>query len=191
MNSHPPEDERDPLSAYAEGDPDAVRAAAPREPSGAEWEAVRRRIHQRLTAPARPAFRRAAPRLAATAALAAAAAALAWVALQLPAPQNPQVPDRVQAPRAPGTEVALAPAPHGANPDPLAEFEVLPMATAGEVVLHRVPGDGWLPVGADPLPDSLSLATSGEVELDAPNPAWPTVTVAPGAAPMIFAAKPR
>jgi hypothetical protein len=191
MNSHPPQDDRDPLAAYADGDPDAARAAAPREPSEAEWEAVRRRIHRRLALePARPAFRRAAPWLAATAALAAAAAALAWVAVHLPAPKNPQ-PERVQAPHAPAPEVALAPAPHEANSDPLAEYDVLPMAKVEEVVLHRVPGDGWLPVGADPLPGALSLATSGEVELDDPNPAWPSVTVAPGAVPMIFAAKPR
>lgn len=185
MNPHPPDDERDPLAAYLDGDPDAVRAAAPRGPSEAEWRAVRRRIHARLAPePARPSSRRAVPWLAA-----AAAAALAWAAFHLPAPKNPPVPERVQVPSAPTPEVALAPEPHEA--DPLAEFDVLPMAKAEEVVLHRVPGDGWLPVGADPLPGALSLATSEEVELDDPGPAWPGMTVAPGSMPMIFAAKPR
>ena len=36
--------------------------------------------------------------------------------------------------------------------DPLAEFAVLPMASTDEVEFHRVPGSGWFPVGAHPLP---------------------------------------
>ena len=83
------------------------------------------------------------------------------------------------------------PAPHEVRPDPLAEFGVLPMASAEEVVLHRVPGDGRLPVGAHPLAGALALATAAEVELDDPDEAWPNLTAAPGSAPMIFAAKPR
>jgi hypothetical protein len=188
MNAPPPEDERDPLSAYADGDPGAVRAAAPREPSEAEWDAVRRRIRARLAPePARPHARRAGP-WAAGALVAATAAALAWVAFRLAAPDAP-APERVQSPPPPAPEVAVAPAPHEA--DPLAEFAVLPVASADDVVLHRVPGDGWLPVGADPLPGSLSLASADDVELDEPNPAWPSTTVEPRGVPMIFAAKPR
>jgi hypothetical protein len=94
------------------------------------------------------------------------------------------------APR-PEVEVALAPHPHDAKSDPLAEFAVLPMATDDEVVLHRVPGDGMLPVGNHPLQGALSLATTDDVELDDPNPAWPSMTISPGSLPMIFAAKPR
>ena len=82
--------ERDPLSAYVDGDLDAVRAAAPHEPGEAEWEDVRRRIHARLNSGNTPLPR---PRrvplwLAAGAVLTASAAALAWVAFNVPAPKN-------------------------------------------------------------------------------------------------------
>jgi hypothetical protein len=65
------------------------------------------------------------------------------------------------------------------------------MAGDDDVVLHRVPGDGWLPVGEHPLPGMLALATASEVELDDPDEVWPSVTQSPKDAPMIFAAKPR
>ena len=65
------------------------------------------------------------------------------------------------------------------------------MATAEEVDVRRVPGAGWLPIGPDPLPNILALATTDEVELDDPDSVWPQVTLSPGDAPMIFAAKPR
>jgi len=178
-------DDRDPLAAYAEGDPDALRAAAPQEPTEAEWEAARRRIQSRvyrahLTTPRRT-VRYA---IAGVAALVAVAAAVAWVVFNLPVPQeNPQAPEVA--------EVKPPPPPPPVSPDPLAEFAVLPMASTEEVVLHRVPGDGWLPVGAHPLAGAVSLATADEVELDDPEAAWPNVTAAPGFAPMIFAAKPR
>jgi hypothetical protein len=197
MNEHEPEEtgERDPLFDYVDGDPDAIRAAAPREPSDAEWEAARLRIHTRLDSahdyehPTR--YRRVALWLAASAVLTASAAALAWVAFSVPAPKNPQAPEFAQVNPAPQPEVAIAPIPHEPKSDPLAEFAVLPMASDDEVVLHRVPGDGWLPIGNHPLPGELALATTDDVELDDPNPAWPSVTISPGAIPMIFAAKPR
>lgn len=199
MMPHPPEDDhdRDPLSAYVDGDPDAVRAAAPREPSEAAWEDARLRIHAKLYAADvyehHPRFRRVALWLAASAVLTASAAALAWVGINLTVQKNPQAPNIAGVPPAPPEvpDVAIAPVPREVSPDPLAEFAVLPMATHDEVVLHRVPGDGWLPVGHDPLPGTISLAGSNDVELDDPNPAWPSVTIAPGAVPMIFAAKPR
>ena len=90
MNPPPPPDDanHDPLGAYADGDPDAVRAARPREPSEAEWEAVRRRVHARLsTAPREPESaprRRAGLWFAVAATLTAAAAAVAWVVLAKP-----------------------------------------------------------------------------------------------------------
>src|SRR4051812_23077364 len=91
--------ERDPLSAYADGDADAVRAAAPREPGAAEWEAARLRIHAQLDAARGPEhphrFRRVALWLAASAVLTASAAALMWATFNLPAPRNPQ-PDFVE-----------------------------------------------------------------------------------------------
>jgi hypothetical protein len=186
----------DPLGAYADGDPDAVRAMRPREPNEAQWEAVRLRIHAQLGGAAREP--EGAPRRwrvglwsAGAVTLAAAAAAVAWVVLAPPPPPSPPTaPAVVETRPAPG-EVAVAPLPHEPQPDPLAEFAVLPIAGAEDVVLHRVPGDGWLPVGAHPLPGAVELASPDDVELDEPNPAWPSVTPAPGYAPMIFAAKPR
>ena len=178
-------DDRDPLAAYAEGDPDAVRAATPREPTESQWEAARRRIQSRVNRSHQPTPRRTVGyALAGVAALVAVAATVAWVVFSLPVPQKtPQAPEVA--------EVKPPPSPPPVAPDPLAEFAVLPMASAEEVVLHRVPGDGWLPVGTHPLAGAVSLATSDEVELDDPEAAWPNVTAAPGFAPMIFAAKPR
>jgi hypothetical protein len=201
MNPTPPPDdanrERDPLSAYIDGDPGAVRAARPPEPSAAEWDEVCRRVQARLAREpegAPPRRRRAGLWLAAAATLTAAAAAVAWVAIAVaPRPQQrtgPDVPEVAEAKPKP-TPLEIAPLPHEPQPDPLADFAVLPMATTDEVVLNRVPGDGWLPVGIHPLSGSLSLATADDVELDDPNPAWPSVTPAPGDAPMIFATKPR
>lgn len=198
MNPNSPsEDDNNPLDArgYAAGDPEVVRAARPAEPSAADWDAVRRRIHARLseaekTSPRRP--RRALWFAGAVVAALSAAAAVAWVAVTLTAPAprpQPNAPEVVELKPQPPAEVA--PAPHEPPPDPLADFAVLPIADSDEVVLHRVPGDGMLPVGRHPLSGELSLATAEDVELDDPNPAWPSVTPAPGFAPMIFAAKPR
>ncbi len=190
MNSHLPEDDRDSLAAYVDGNPDAVRAAAPREPSEAEWDAVRWRIHARLASASVQTHPRRMPIVVLTA-LATVAAALVWFAFPNATPKAPQQPEHAHATPVTTVERSLAPAPRVVSSDPLAEFVVLPMATAEEVVLHRIPGDGWFPVGTESLPDSISLATSNEVKLEATHPAWPSVTVAPDAAPMIFAAKPR
>jgi hypothetical protein len=194
--SLPPDDanrDRDPLAAYADGDPDTVRAAAPREPSDAEWAAVRRRVHARLASPSPEprSRRRASLWFAVAGTLTAAAAAVAWVVIVPNGPQPvPIVPEtRSAEPVQPA--VAVAPFPHEPQPDPLADYAVLPIAGADDVVLNRVPGDGWLPVGRSPLPAVLPLATVNDVELDDPDPAWPNVAPAPGYAPMIFAAKPR
>lgn len=173
-DSNPPR--RDPLDAYAEGDRDAVDAARPDEPTEAEWDAMRRRIRDRLNPPTPAPARRNWRAAVLVAAGAATAAAVAWFAF-------------VPAPRVEVVEVrpAVPEAPH----DPLADFAVLPMATAEEVDVRRVPGAGWLPIGPDPLPDILALATTDEVELDDPDSVWHQVTLSPGDAPMIFAAKPR
>src|SRR5687767_13413378 len=177
MTPSPQSDDRDPLPAYVDGDPDAVRAAQPSEPSEAAWEEVRQRIHARLSAAREPRHPRSGRRIAlwtaVGAALTAAAAAVAWVVFSNPPVPPPGARDVVEAPKAP-----VAPAPD-TQPDPLAEFAVLPMAGDGDVVLHRVPGAGWLPVGEHPLPGLLALATADEVELDDPDEVWPSVTTSP------------
>ena len=184
-------DDRDPLSAYVDGDPDAVRAVRPPEPGEAEWDEVRQRIHARLSASPGSAHprRRLALWAAVGAVLTTAAAVVAWVAVGALTPRQPAVPDVAEGQPAPKLPVVRG--PHEAQPDPLAEFAVLPMASSDEVVLHRVPGDGWFPIGAHPLPGMLALATADEVELDDPDEVWPNATTSPDRAPMIFAAKPR
>jgi hypothetical protein len=152
----------DPLSAYIAGDPATVRAAAPPEPSEAAWGAVRARVAARVP---RPARRRPAALLVAASALVALGVAL-W-------------------PTKPGTPVAQRPAPVAA-PDPLAGFAVLPIVTAEEVVLYRVPGTGAVPVGAPPLPGELVLATVDDVEFAAPQDAWPQALTGAGDAPMLY-----
>lgn len=176
-------DDANPLTAYVEGAPGAVEVARPSEPTDAQWDAVRRAIHARLQnapAPAREGKRwRGRALVAGAAVLATVAASVLWFALAPVAVKNDVAESR-----------PVPPAPD-VQPDPLAEFAVLPIAAADEVDLRRVPGSGVLPVGADPLPDVLVLATAREVELDDPDSAWPVVAPAPGDAPMIFAAKPR
>ncbi len=178
----PEQPQPDPLDGYLANDRDAVHAARPDEPVEAQWDAVRRRIHDRLN-PASPVPGSGRWRAAVCVAVGAAlttAAAVAWIAFA-PAPtQKPEIAAVRSVPISPETPA-----------DPLAEFAVLPMATANEVDISRVPGSGWLPVGSDPLPGTLSLATTDEVELDDPDSVWSQVTKSPGDAPMIFAAKPR
>jgi hypothetical protein len=188
--------ERDLLAAYTRGDPDAVREAAPPEPTDAQWDAARRRLHARLD-PARPAPRSWRATLWAGAALvgAAAAAAVAWVLFGTNPPrEDPRAPEVAEArPPVPAAAAPYpAPPPHEPS-DPLAGMAVLPVASDDDVVFDRVPGgDGWFPVGVHPLAGVLSLATAEEVELDDPDPAWPRrVAPSPGDAPMIFATKPR
>lgn len=175
---------RDDASAYADGHPDAVRRARPPEPSEAVWEEMRLRIRARVaTSAVEPAPARRLARWAAVAAAltATAATVVAWVVFSRPPVPQPNAPEVVEV-----KPIPTAPA------DPLAEWDVLPMAGAEEVVLQRVPGDGWLPVGVQPWAGELTLATAAEVELDEPNPSWPAVMVpSPTHAPMIFAAKPR
>lgn len=154
----------DPLSAYLAGDPGAVRAAAPPEPTEAEWAAVRARVAARLP---RGARRWPAAVLAAAAALVAVGAAL-W-------------------PTTPGTgPQARRPAAASPANDPLAGFDVLPIVSAEEVVLYRVPGAGALPVGASPLEGELVLASVDDVEFTAPRDLWPHALTAAGDSPMLF-----
>jgi hypothetical protein len=192
--ARPESDDRDPLAAYIDGDPDAVRAVRPPEPSDAAWEAARARIHARLATPAGRPRSGSARRLAFVAlgaALSAAAATVLWVGFVHQPVREPEAP--VLAVRVvPVIPVAPEPKPAPERPaDPLAEYTVLPMAGEDEVVLTRVPGDGWLPVGRHPLPGEVTLASATDVELDDPDSTWGNVTTSPADAAMIYAAKPR
>ncbi|MDY3557693.1 hypothetical protein R5W23_000221 [Gemmata sp. JC673] len=175
----------DPFGGYLAGAREAVDAVRPDEPSEDQWRAVLGGVRVGLAAATEPA-RVAPPRwhrtalAAGAAALAAVAAAVVWVSF---APVvNPAGVTKS------GSVVPARPEPPA---DPLAGFDVLPLASAEEVDLHRVPGSGWLPVGHDPLPAAIVLATNQDIELDYPDSTWSQVTPSPGDAPVIFASKPR
>lgn len=154
----------DQLLAYLAGDPDAVRAAAPAEPTDAEWAAVRARVAARL--PRRTRRWPVVVGLAAAAALVAVAASL-W-------------------PTKPGTPLVAERPALSVQSDPLAGFDVLPIVSSEEVVLYRVPGAGALPVGAPPLEGELVLASVDDVEFTAPRDLWPQALTGAGDAPMLF-----
>ncbi len=188
---------RDPLAAYIQGDPRAVKAVAPPEPGPTAWEATRLAIQAELFATPKATHREPLRghdhrrwTIALVTVLTVAAAGLAGVLLYnhfaQPVAPEVQLAERSPAPR----EIPSAPA--STQPEEHPETTVLPIATDDDVVLHRVPGDGWLPVGRDLLPVVIVLATPEEVKIDETlSGAWPHVVPGPDAAPMIFAAKPR
>lgn len=177
---------------------------APREPSEAAWAVVRRGIDAGLTpaVPAPPKHRRVAGWVLAGLSTAGIAAAALWFALGPTAPPPPPRPVEkpVEVAKADGPEVGpeprvvyreLAPTPN--------EVVSFPIASDDEVVLHRVPElvEAWLPVGQHPLTGAISLAAEVDFQLAelAPSSVWPPggprMTIAPGDAPMIYAAKLR
>src|SRR5205814_4676463 len=93
--------------------------------------------------------------------------------------------------------VAQRPTPPTADDDPLAGYAVLPVASADEFELHRVPGDaGLVAFGQDLLPGPMVLLGAEDVKLEDVDPDdWPDgepqMTKGPGDAPMLFGAKPR
>src|SRR5262245_30077617 len=113
MNAPSEPEQPDPLTSYIAGDPDAVRAAAPREPTSAEWEAARRQIHARLAQSRALARRPWRVWVACGAALTGAvAAAVTWVAFSTNLLRdNPRAPEMAEARRKP---VEVAPAPREA-----------------------------------------------------------------------------
>jgi hypothetical protein len=174
--------------------------AEPPLPSPDAWMGVRDAILDAVlnppVAPAEPAvrrWRRVGAWLAGGLTAAAAAAAVVWVALRPPAAPAPNL-------ALPPDVVKVVPAPPPAPPeDPLAEFDVIPIATADDVDLQRVAGadDAAYPVGTPPLAGPVILASQEDVELESVDnhPGWPpggAVSVpTPGDAPMIFVPKPR
>jgi anti-sigma factor RsiW len=177
-------------------------AVEPVQPGAGHWATVRERIAREVASA--PRVKSHATRrfgwLRGIIAAGGAAAAVAWLAIALTAP-NPQ-PDRPAAgaqASAPHSSAELAPAPRTLN-NPIGDYAVIPLAAEEDVVLDRVPDlqGGWLPIGQHPVPGVLTLATEDDVLLEdvSPNPAWPVdagprMTMTPGDAPMIYAAKSR
>lgn len=137
---------------YADGalDPTTRRAFDPAPPTRAEWKRVSDEIARRVLPRTRLAVRR---KRFAAALLAVAACAvcaiLVWDGRNATAPQNqpPQLANAIP------------------EPDPLAEFAVLPVASDDELRVATLRGD-WgtgLVVGLHPLEGELLLATAGEV----------------------------
>lgn len=164
--------------------------AEPPLPSEDIWAVMRERIADVLLGEPVVQPELARHRLTWIAAACAIAASLlvAWFAFRTaPEPANPVE-----------KEVVLVP-PIISHDDSLAEYAVLPIASAVEVDVQRVMGDpgNMFAVGEPPLDGPLVLATEDEVEVETveEHPAWPggvPVTVpTPGDAPMIFAPRPR
>ena len=150
-------------SRYADGrlSPAARRAFDPPPPSEAEWKRVSDAVALRVLRKAGP--RRAWVAWTAAALAGCAIAATVFVALLSGGKPLPnQAPQVVRLP-----EVVVAPAPREVR-DPLADFAVLPVASADEVTISLVRGER--PTGfvnaAHPLPDVLQIATADEVVLE-------------------------
>jgi hypothetical protein len=117
----------------------------PPPPTEATWQRVRDRIAARLT-PATPPPVRRTKWVAAVAALAACVLIGLTVWSLTPRPEPP-IP-----------EVAF---------DPLAEYDVLPIATANDVMVSIVRGDGIDFASIDhPIPPVMPLATTGDLTVE-------------------------
>lgn len=176
------------------------------EPTSAIWDVVRQEVEADLCSPQLPTVDRyrglrVAGLLLAGLTMSGTAAAVIWLTLTSNSPQlkNETVKPVEQA-RTEKTPAEQAPEPHSPHADPLAEFAVLPIPNDDEVILDRVPSlsTGWLPIGRHPVSGMLELASVEELYLEepSPSPASPIqkrgkMIIAPGDAPMVYAAKPR
>lgn len=117
---------------------------APPEPSEARWAEVYSAFAGRVSA-RRPWWK-----VAAAVGAVAASALIAWAVWPRPIPTQPTVAE----------VVAETPT------DPLAEYDVLPIATAEDVMVSAVRG-GDLRFGSisHPVPDVMPLASAGEVSV--------------------------
>jgi len=176
MTPHSPSPQET-LAAYVEGDLDSAArdSLEPPQPTEAEWNAMRKAVHRGIlqTPIARNWWLRAGVYFAGGIAAAVAAIVLVGMLAKLGPKPEPPVPVNLE------------------SPD---EFAVLPMATDDDVEIERIAGSGYiLLVGDAPL----ALAGEDDVQIEEaePHPAWPggspKMILAPGDAPMIFAAKSR
>ena len=156
-------------------DPEPIQPESwpdPPEPSAARWEKVRSGIHARLPvrAPRKPW---------AAVVTAAGIAAAVLVAVGVWAAVNPAT--------QPTVPVAVATNPEPI--DPLAEYDVLPIATASDVMVSAVRGND-IQFGSihHPIPDVMPLMTGADVivlkgpaagELSCPDPDGMAVYVMP------------
>jgi hypothetical protein len=166
------------------------RRAEPPAPYEDDWAEVNAAIRRGVSEPVRPvrsdaAWRRLGWWVASGIGSVAAAAAVVWLAAQPAAPPSHGAPPIAQQP----SEVA--------DEDPLAGYAVLPVVSADELELHRVPGNaGPVAFGGDLLTGSMVLLGAEDVKLEDVDPDdWPDgepqMTTGPGDAPMLFGAKPR
>lgn len=121
---------------------DVWASAPPPRPSGTAWRKVQDGIAAELRSVRRA---RTVRRWAATGVVSGMAAAVVVAALVWPRPS----------PTPPAVEVAF---------DPLAEYDVLPIATESDVMVSAVRSDGIELVSCDhPLPGVMPLATADEI----------------------------
>jgi hypothetical protein len=170
----------------------------PPQPDELAWANVRNRVAARIRPPHRTSRRRAF-------AVAASVVALAGVGIGAWLAQGSRPLPKAGDP--PGTEIATQPrvvpealvvAPRAVNPDPLAEFAVLPMANSRDVLVDTAAGRTLeaLPVADHPLPGDLPLAAPGDVRIGAmgrrPDGTFPPLPWVSGTAsepPLIYAAR--
>ncbi len=169
---------RPPPSGSDDFDPaDPHHWPAPPEPSAAAWEKTRTDIVARLptATPRRPWVN--AVKVSAGVAVLAAGVLIAWGLWASLAP--PAVPP------------PITPVANAEPTDPLAEYDVLPIATSGDVMVSAVHG-GDVRFGSisHPVPDAMPLASAADVtvrrgptagELASPEPGGMAVYVMPPA----------
>ena len=166
---------RPPSSGPDDFDPnDPSHWPDPPAPSAAAWEKVRSGIQAKLPARVRPHRW---PAAVAAVGLIAAGLLVAWgVWATLPTQDSP----------VPTQAVTNSPAPPA---DPLAEYDVLPIATAADVMVSVVRGSDVQFGSLDhPIPDTLPLASGTDVtvhrgptagELSCPDPTGMAVYLMP------------
>ena len=155
------------------------RQVEPPLPAEAAWNAVREAVHRGIESPPMPAAPRRRNWWVRNGSYFAGGIAAAIALVLLASWFYPNGPEKIET-----VSTALD--------DPLAEYEVLPLAT--DVDIERAVGNSHdFLLGHEPL----ALAGEDDIQLEEaePHPAWPggspKMTTAPGDVPMIFAARLR